>query len=194
MLPRRRFDVVLAVLHMHYTVFEWIWETISSNMFNNAVTKDFHFLYLLWSIIFHAVALCRLLPVSSTIACLCFDSDLIQENYHNFDNCPCISFKILIAVFNWVFNFYDWFKKIIYFMADPINILYISACSFKAVTSAELLCDHICFASVVKSSGVVVCITGYLFRNISVKIFEGVNWKWRRFLFWVNIYVRNIGL
>ena len=64
-------------------------------------------------------------------------------------------------------------------MADQINIFYISACSFKAVTSTELLCDHICFASVVKSSGVVTCVTGYLFRNISVKIFEDVNWKWR---------------
>ena len=39
-------------------------------------------------------------------------------------NCLFISFKIFIAIFNWLCNFFDWFKWIIYFWSQQINIFF----------------------------------------------------------------------
>ena len=57
--PKRRFDIVLhtfnpctgKILHMHLTIFQWMREFISYNMFGNAII-NYHFLCLLWSVIF----------------------------------------------------------------------------------------------------------------------------------------------
>ena len=57
---KRRFDVVLhafnprtgKIFHMHLAVFQRMREIISSNMFDNAVTQDYHYFCLLWSVIF----------------------------------------------------------------------------------------------------------------------------------------------
>ena len=58
--PQKRFHLVLhtfnphtkKILHMHLTVFRWMWDIISSNIFDNADTKYYQFLCLLWSVIF----------------------------------------------------------------------------------------------------------------------------------------------
>ena len=58
--PERRFDVVLdtfnphtgKMFHIHLTIFQRMWEIISSNMFDNAVSLDYHFLCLLWYVTF----------------------------------------------------------------------------------------------------------------------------------------------
>ena len=56
--PRKKFDLVIhifnrrtrKILHMHLTIFQWMWGIIPSNISDNAVTKGYHFLCLLWSI------------------------------------------------------------------------------------------------------------------------------------------------
>ena len=58
--PKRRFDVVWhtfnprtgKIFRMHLTIFQRMSEMISSNMFDNAVSQDYHFFYLLWRVIF----------------------------------------------------------------------------------------------------------------------------------------------
>ena len=57
---KRRFGIVLhtfipctaKILHMHLAIFQRIWDIISYNMSENVITKDYHFLCLLWSVIF----------------------------------------------------------------------------------------------------------------------------------------------
>ena len=97
---------------------------------------------------FHAVALGRLIP-SFIDNCIClvwswctwivttfiFFTDFISWipiNVCTYNiiticvviNCPFISLKIFLAVFNWFCNFFYWFKWIIYFCIEKINIFF----------------------------------------------------------------------
>ena len=55
--PEKKFDVVLPtfnpcnskILYINIRIFQTMWEIIFTTMFDNAITKDYHFLCLLWS-------------------------------------------------------------------------------------------------------------------------------------------------
>ena len=53
---------------------------------------------------------------------------------------------------------------------------------FKAVTNTKLLFEQFCSMSVVKSLR--VSVVEWVFCNVNAKMFEDVNWKWRRYLLW----------
>ena len=55
--PEKKFDVVLPtfnpcnskILYINIRIFQTMWEIIFTTIFDNAITKDYHFLCLLWS-------------------------------------------------------------------------------------------------------------------------------------------------
>ena len=153
---KRRFDVVLhtrnpgtgKIFHRHLRIFQRMWEIISSNMFYNAVTQDYRFLCLLWSVIFprgsagsidtkfyRQLHLFGLILMHVIVTTFIFFTDFISWipiNVCTYNiiticvviNCPFISLKIFLAVFNWFCNFFYWFKWIIYFCTEKINIFF----------------------------------------------------------------------
>ena len=126
---------------MHLTIFQRMWEIISSTMFDNAVTQDYHFLCLLWSVIFPRGSVGSIVTkfyrrlylyglilnwCAWIITTLIFLTDFVSWiaiyvcTYNIIticvvNNCPFIRLKIFLAVFNWFCNFFNWFKWIIYF-------------------------------------------------------------------------------
>ena len=144
-LPKRRFDGALhlfnprtgIIVHMQLLIFQRIWEIISSNLFDNAVTQDYDFLCLLWIVIFSrsSVGLIvtkiywRLLLFGLIlkwctwlITTLIFFTDsrivIYVCTYNVFTicvviSCPLVSLKIFITVFISFCNFFNCFKWII---------------------------------------------------------------------------------
>ena len=158
--PERRFDVVLdtfnphtgKTFHIHLTVFQRMWEIISSNMFDNAVSLDYHFLCLLWHVTFprncvgtivtkfyQQLYLLGLILKSCTwiITTLISFTGFISRvtiyvctcNIFNIcvvTNCAFINLKIFFIVLNWFSNFFNWFKWIIFFhWTEEINIVFV---------------------------------------------------------------------
>ena len=140
--PKRRFDVVLhafnprtgQILQMHLTIFERMGEIISSYMIENAIINNYHFLCLLWSVIFPRgsfglIVTEFLWPLlffgfflnwcKRTITTLIFSTNFVSKLPFMFvlfcANCSFISLKIFIVDFNGFCNFHNWFKWIIYF-------------------------------------------------------------------------------
>ena len=84
--PKRRFDVVWhtfnprtgKIFHMHLTIFQRMSEMISSNMFDNAVSQEYHLF--LFALACHLSAQLRwrdCYQVLSTIAFVWFDPEVI---------------------------------------------------------------------------------------------------------------------
>ena len=119
---------------VHPTILQRMWEIISSYMFDNAATKDYHFLCLLS---FFPRGSVRLIVTeflrqvlsfilflkwyTQTTTSLVFFTDLfswfaIYVCAYNIIticfivNCPFISFELFIAVFDWFCNFCYWLK------------------------------------------------------------------------------------
>ena len=136
---------------MHLTISQRMSEIISSNMFDNAVTQDHHFLCLLWSVIFPRGSVessvtkyyRRLLLfglilnwywriITTLVFFTHFDGRVaIYVCSYNIiticvaTSCHFISLKIFISVFSWFCNFFNWFKWIVYIWTEQIDILFV---------------------------------------------------------------------
>ena len=136
--PKRKFDVVVhrfnprtkKILYMYLTIFRRMWEIILSNMFDNAITKNYHFLCLLWSVIFlyfppelmHTITI--LIFFTTYIITFAIYVCAYNITICVLTNCPFISLEIFIVISNWLCNVDNWFKRIMYIWSDQIDICF----------------------------------------------------------------------
>ena len=142
---------IWKIFHLHLTILQRMWEIISPNTFDNAVSEDYHCLRLLWSVIFsrscvgsivtkfnrrlHLFGLilkwCAWIFTTlifftdfiTRIAIYVFTSNILTICVVT--NFPFISLKTFLVVFNWFCNFINWFKGIIYFWSEQIDIFFV---------------------------------------------------------------------
>ena len=128
-----------------------MWEIISFNLFDDAATKDCHFLCLLWSVIFLRGSVGSIVTKffgdffylfwswinARQLSQLWFSLQILSfELQFMFALTILLSFAFLLTVlltvlklhcyyiFSWFCNFYNWIKWIIYFMAEDIHIFF----------------------------------------------------------------------
>ena len=151
--PKRKFGVALhilnphtgKILHLHLTIYQQMWEIISFNLFDDAATKDCHFLCLLWSVIFLRGSVGSIVTKffgdffylfwswinARQLSQLWFSLQILSfELQFMFALTILLSFAFLLTVlltvlklhcyyiFSWFCNFYNWIKWIIYFRAE----------------------------------------------------------------------------